>query len=713
MEFPEIQRATHIETHQLLALSPIINHNNHAFEIEAYYTVDSSFFEVFDFEVLHGDIKTAVSTPFSIILTESEASRIFNTQDPIGKPVTWKIFKDFTYTVKAIVKDPPQNSSIRFNGLVSEASIGKMGMRYPENWGFTIYETYLRLHPDVNTTQLEQKLREFLIDYYKTNFSTTASSEDAIHNSLELHSLREAYFNEGLTNDTTNRGNIFKVRILITVGIIIMLLSIINYIILSIAKATTRSNEIGVQKVLGAGRRSLLLQYVTETIIICLFAALIGLIFAGFLLPQFSQFMSLDQSLKLSSFELLLIFPGALVLGIVAGIYPAFVISSQSIIDILKKSPFQGNKGIIFRNALIIFQFSASIVLIANTILINKQVEFMKTNDLGIRKENVVFARLPMNIMRGNKEVFRDRIMKLPDVQEVCYSSTMFGKFGSLNSMELDGKVVNFASIWVDADFPGFYDLKLTEGRMFSQNLRTDLNATAVLNESAVREFNVEDPFKIKIRVPGGSAKVVGIVRDFNFQSLHNSIEPLAIVYLPRQGSYVSIKILGSNQLSVLKEIDEIWEDLAPGFPFSYQFLDSSLESMYKKDEQMGQAIMYFSLIAIAIAVLGIFSLSLLISQKRVKELSIHKINGAKSRDLLLLLNRSNLIILAVSLVVATPVAWYSMSNWLEGFAYKSDIGIWIYFVSGILVSVVTLTVVSWQGWRFAKVNPVDGLRYE
>jgi len=351
--------------------------------------------------------------------------------------------------------------------------------------------------------------------------------------------------------------------------------------------------------------------------------------------------------------------------------------------------------------------------LIANTILINKQVNYLKDNDLGIEKENIVYAKLPMQIMRGNKEVFRERILELPDVREVCFSSTMFGQFGSFNSMELDGEVVNFASIWVDADFLNFYDLKLSEGRLFSNDLRSDMNATAVLNESALKKFNVEDPYQIQIRIPGGNAKVVGIVQDFNFQSLHNSIEPLAIVYLPRQGNITSIKISGNNQLNVLKEIETIWQDLAPGFPFTYKFLDSSLDSLYRKDEQMGQAIMYFSLIAIVIAVLGIFSLSLLISQKRIKELGIHKINGARSRDLLLLLNRNILIILLVSFLIASPVAWYSMTTWIDRFAYKTDIGIWIYISSGLLVSIITLSVVSWQGWRFAKVNPVDALRYE
>jgi len=711
--FPEIQSATHIETHQLFAFSPVINYNNHSFEIERYYSVDSSFLEVFDFEVLLGDIDLALSTPFSIILTETEARRIFNSQNPIGETVTWKIYQDFTYTVMAIIKDLPQNSSIRFNGLISETSLGKMGRNYLDDWGFTVFETYLLLNPDVNSLKLEQKLKDFLIDYYRTNLSAMACYADAETNPVELHALREVYFNESLTNDTTNRGNLLQIRILIAVGVIIMLISMINYVNLTVAKATTRAKEIGIQKVCGSGRRSLILQYLTETIIISLLASIIGFIFAWIILPDFSQFMNTGHSLKFSYSLLLICIPGVIIIGIIAGLYPALVISSQNIVNILKKKTMQGNKGLLLRYALIIFQFSVSMVLIANTILINKQVGFLKNKDLGIRKENVLYAKLPYQIMRGKKEIFRERILELHGVQKVGFSSNVIGNNESINSLELDGKVVNYASTWVDADFVDLYELNLTEGRLFSKELISDVNSTALLNESAVREFDVEDPFQIEIRVPGGNAKVVGIVRDFNFKSLHSPIEPMAIVYLPRQGSFVNIKISGSNPVQTLNQVREIWDDLAPGFPFSYQFLDSSLDRLYENDEQMGLAIMYFSIIAIAVAILGIFSLSLFICEKRVKELGIHKINGAKSWNIMLLLNKSFLIILVVSFVIAYPLARYLMNGWLDGFAYKTSISVWIYLVSGCLVFIAAITVVNWQSWRFAKRNPVDVLRYD
>ena len=303
--------------------------------------------------------------------------------------------------------------------------------------------------------------------------------------------------------------------------------------------------------------------------------------------------------------------------------------------------------------------------------------------------------------------------MELANVEKVSFSSTVFGKKESLNSQEIDGKVVNFASLWVDANFIDLYDLKLLKGRLFSEKFISDMNATALLNESAVKEFDIEDPFQVKIGVPGGQAQVVGIVRDFNFKSLHNSIEPMAIVYLPRQGGYVNIEISGSNPLQTLDRIGEVWDDLAPGFPFNYQFLDLSLEMLYKQDEKMGQAILYFSVLAITIAILGIFSLSLFMCEKRVKELGIHKIYGAKSWNLQLLLNKNFIIILVVSFLLACPVAWYLMNRWLDKFSYKADIGIWVFLVSGFLVSIVTLIVAGWQSWRFTRRNPVEVLRYE
>ena len=711
--FPEIQNATHIETHQLFAFSPVLNYNNQSFEINGYYSVDSSFLKIFDFKVLHGDINSAMSSPFSIILTESEAMRIFNSQNPIGKTAIWKIYNDYTFTVAAIVEDPPQNSSLRFHGLISESSLENMGRHYHDDWGYTSFETYLLLHPDIDAMMLEQKLRGFLIDYYATNLSSKACYADASTNPLELHALRDVYFNEGLANDTTNKGNMLQIRILIAVGIIIMLISIINYINLYVAKATTRAKEIGIQRVCGSSKRSLVVQYLTETTIISFIAAIIGLIIAGLILPGFSQFMNLSQTLKFSHSFLLMTIPGIILLGIIAGIYPAFIMSSQGIVHILGKRPFQGNRGVILRYALIIFQFSVSMLLITNTLIINKQVNFLKNEDLGIAKEEVIYAKMPYPIMRGNKEVFRDQILELPDIERVSFSSTVFGKIESINNLEIDGRVINFSSIWTDAEFVDLYNIKLSKGRMFSRESNSDVNSTALLNESAVKEFDVEDPFEIEIRVPGGQAKVVGIVRDFNFKSLHDRIEPLAIVYLPRQAWYANIKMSGSNHLQTLSSIEKIWSDLAPGFPFNYQFLEASLDMQYENDEQMRQAIMYFSIIAMVIAVLGIIGLSIFICEKRVMELGIHKINGAKSWDLLILLNRNFLVILGASFILACPVSWYFMNNWLDGFAYKTSIDIWIYLVSGLLVTIFSLTVVSWLSWQYAKRNPVDALRYE
>ena len=713
-EFPEIEQATHIETHQLFATSPVLNYNNNPFEIEHYYSADSAFFNIFDFEVLHGDLNTALNSPFSIILTKTEAIRIFKETNPIGETITWKSYKDFTFTVKAVIKDLPQNSSVRFNGLISAGSIKKMGFRYSDDWGYTVYETYLLLKPNVNLSELEHKLRNYLIEYYKTYLSSTASNADAQATPLTLHHLRDVYFNKNLTNDTTNRGNLLLVQILMTVGIVIMLLSIINYINLSTARASTRTTEIGIQKVSGSNNHNLIFQYLTESSIISLFAAIAGLIIAKLVLSSFSQFMGIGHSLKLSYPSFLLFFiPGIFLVGIIAGIYPAFFMASQKTVDILKKKSRQQNKGFNLRFSLIIFQFSASMFLIATTLLIFKQVTFLKNKDLGINKEHIIYAKLPFQLMRGKKEILQERLLSFPDVQKAAFSSTVFGQIEGLNSQEIDGKNMNFASIWVDADFIDLYNLQLIEGRFFSKELKSDLNSTILLNQAAVKEFDVNDPFQIEIRVPGGRAKVVGIVKDFNFKSLHTGIEPMAIVYLPRQGQYINIKLSGNNVSQTLKRIGETWNELTPGFPFIYHFLDSSFDSLYKKEKQMGKAITWFSLIAIAIALIGIFGLSAFLSESRIKEIGVRKINGAKIRDILLLLNKDIVKSIIVAFLIASPLSWYAMSKWLENFAYKTDISLWIFFASGIIASLIALLTVTLQSWRFATRNPVDALRYE
>ncbi len=263
--FPEILEATHIETHQLFGFSPLLSYNTELFEIEKYYAANADFFTVFDFQVLQGDINEALNTPFSMVLTESEALRIFKDKNPIGETIIWRSREDFSFTVLAIVSDNPQNSSIQFHGLISEASTKKMTPFYPDNWGIDVYETYLLLSPNIDSEQLTEKLRSFLIGYYESTLSSIGNFDEARVTPLDLHPIREVYFNKTLTNDSTNRGNLFLIRVLIAIGMIIMILSIINYVNLSTARASLRKKEIGVQKVFGSNKRTLVFQYITET----------------------------------------------------------------------------------------------------------------------------------------------------------------------------------------------------------------------------------------------------------------------------------------------------------------------------------------------------------------------------------------------------------------------------------------------------------------
>ncbi len=423
--------------------------------------------------------------------------------------------------------------------------------------------------------------------------------------------------------------------------------------------------------------------------------------------------MSYSQSLSFSFSFLIILVPGILLLGIIAGFYPALYLSSLREINILRKDSGARNKGKRLRHFLVVFQFVVSITLIAVTLLINQQVTFLKKKDLGIPKEYVIYAKLTRQLMHQGKQVFTERLLQLPDIEKVAYSSRMFGEIDGYNNLELEGRTFNFTNVWVDAEFVNLYDLKLVKGRFFSEEMVSDMNATALLNEAAVREFDVKDPFEIEIRVPGGNAKVVGIVKDFNFKSLHYGIEPLAIVYFPGQGAFANIKLSGNNPQQTIDEIEAIWEELAPGHPFIYHYLDASFESLYKNDEQMGEAISYASIIAIFIAILGVLSLSLFVCESKVKEIGIRKINGAKIWEVILGLNKGFAFNLGIAFVLACPIAWFIMRKWLDNFAYKTNISPWIFIGSGLIVSVIAFAIVSAQSWRFANRNPAETLRTE
>lgn len=712
--FPEIEQTTHIEMRQLNMFSPVVQYKNNSFEIEQYYSADPGFFEIFDFEILQGNIQLAMQSPFSLILTESEAARIFNTNNPIGETVTWKSRKDYTFTVKAIVKDLPSNSSIQFHGLVSDASVNGMGGNYyAEDWGFTVYESYLIVEPNVIATGLEEKLQKNLIAHYANQLSKNASANDAELNPLTLHRLGDVYFDKSLANDTTNRGNLMLVNILLAIGAIIMLLSVINYINLTTARASKRHKEIGVQKLIGSSRRNLIVQYLSETTIVSFLAVTVGALLALILVKPYGIFMNVTNGLTFQPQLFLLLIPTIIILGFVAGIYPAFVLTSKKAIDIIKMKTGKNSGGGNFRRSLIIFQFSVTIVLITATLLIFKQVNYLKNKDLGIPSDQIVYAKLPFQILAGKKETLRQRLQSLPEVQEISFSSNVFGKIEGLGNQEIDGKTLTFATTWVDAEFIKLYNLQLTEGRFFSKKLKTDENATALLNEAALRKFDVEDPFQLNFRIPGGKAKVVGIVKDFNYKSLHNNIEPLVIIYLPRQGQYVNLKIDGDDLSKTISKINSVWNELAPGFPFSYHFLDQSFEKLYKKEEQLAKAVSLFSLIAILIAVLGILGLSIFLSENRTKEIGVRKVNGAKISEILTMLNKDFIKWVAIAFLIASPLAYFAMTKWLENFAYKTALSWWIFALAGLLALSIALITVSWQSWRAATRNPIEALRYE
>lgn len=713
-QFPEIEQTTHIETRQLSMFSPVIRYKNQSFEIEQYYSADPGFFEIFDFEVVQGDLKLAMESPFSLVLTESEASRMFNNKNPIGETVTWKTTQDYTFTVNAIVKDLPSNSSIQFNGLVSDASVNSMGgNRYSANWGFTVYESYVLLKPNVDAKLLERKLAANLISYYQNNLSNSASVDDARSNPIQLHTLKDVYFNKSLSSDTTNRGNRTLVNMLLVIGGIVMLLSVINYVNLTTARASSRTKEIGIQKLIGSNKRELIFRHLSETTLISFLAIGIGTFLALLLIQQFGNFMNVASELKFQPWMFATLVPATIVLGVTSGLYPAILLSSRKAIDIIKMKAGIKIKGGGLRHSLIIFQFSVTIALIAATFLIFKQLNFIKEKNLGIPKEQIVYAKLPFQILQGNKEILRERLLALPEIKQAAFSSNIFGKIEGLNNQEVDGKTLNFATTWVDAEFINLYNLQLIGGRFFTKDLKTDENATALINEAAVRDFGVEDPYQLSIRVPGGKAKVVGIVKDFNYKSLHNKIEPLVIIYLPRQGQFVNLKITGNNIPATLEKVSTVWNELAPGFPFSYHFLDQDFEQLYRKDEQMAKAITLFSLIAIAIAALGILGLSIFMGESRIKEIGIRKINGAKISEILALLNKDFVKWVAIAFVIATPVAWYAMNMWLQNFAYKTELSWWIFALAGLLALGIALLTVSFQSWKAATRNPVEALRYE
>ena len=693
---------------------------------ESINLVDSNFFQVFDFEIAEGDRNNALLNTNSIVLSKALAQKYFGKGQAIGKNLELQLGNEkFLFTVTAISGKVPVESSIQFDMLIPHSNDKYLFSERARTRGWTSVfgETYVLLKQGITSFTTEAKFPTLVKKIAGDNY------KEGQYN-LHLQPITDIHLNKALPAGILPVSDPSYSYILGTIGFLILLIGCINFVTLSVGRSTTRAMEVGVRKVMGAERPQLIRQFWGEAILVVLFSLIVAIIFSLLLLKPFNSIVGRELILAPDLFTVLFTIALVLVVGLVAGIYPAFILSAFAPVKVLK-GKLQGGAGIgFFRRALIAGQFVASIVMIIGTLVIGQQLSYLRSKNLGFNKEHVLIV--PTNKSRSEgiplAKRFKEELSKDRQVVDVAISLYSFSEPGWMNLGYEDDKKVyrNFRMNAVDADFVKTMDLKILSGRNFEKNNTGDTINSMLVNEALVKEYGWTDPIGKKL--PGAyDQQVIGVVKDFHFESLHNAVQPMALVLKPdsmlRKSSDVgfafppqpriNIRLKAGDLQDEVASIRNAWKKVAGDQDFEYRFLDESLNAMYQKEQRFGTVVNYASAVSIFIACMGLFGLATLMVARRTKEIGIRKVLGADVKGLVGLLSKDFAILVVIASLVSFPIAWWALNKWLQDFAYRIDIQWWVFLAAAIAALLVALLTVSFQAIKAALANPVKSLRTE
>lgn len=702
-------------------------------EKRAYYT-DANFFKIFSAEVLKGDLATALTGPGKVVITESTAQKYFDDDDddPIGKELRGENFldnSDIPLIITAVVKDFPANSHFRPEILVSlETFYPIFGKEYFDtNWGSNNFATYILFAENYKASDLGKQFPEFLNRHLGAYYDGEGDGDDlkpSDNNILHLQKLTDIHLRSHLSTELSDNGDIVNVRLFSAVAIFILLIACINFMNLSTARSVRRAKEVGVRKVLGAFRSQLILQFIFESLFMAAISLVLALVMVEFSLGYFNSFVG--KNLQLSLFSDRYISLGLMLLtlitGVVAGSYPAFYLSSFRPIAVLKSDTGVGRSGWAFRKILVLFQFSIAIILIISMIVIHKQRNFMLDKELGYDHEQILILPSDPGVMK-KMETLKSEMLSNPSVISVSGSSLVPSErlLNSQGGRLLDGdkpEPIGFrlSNVDVDYDFFNTYGIEMAAGRNFSRDFSNDDSASFILNESAVKRFGWDEPQNAihrRLEYAEKQGRIVGVVKDFHFESLHYGVDP--IIFRIDKGNLwnVSVKISGKNIKETIDFIEEIWKQYRPGYPFEFSFLDQRLNNLYSREQRLGSLFNIFSALAIFIGLLGLFGMASFSSEQRTREIGIRKVFGVGVSEIILLLSREFTKWVLLANVIAWPVAWLMADAWLDTFANRILMPYWAFVAAGVVSFLLAIATVSWQAARAAKQNPVISLKYE
>lgn len=677
------------------------------------------FFRLFSHEFLYGDPNYPLADPSSVVLTRTASQKYFGEGNPVGRVLSFD--GRFDLAVSAVIQDVPQNSHLKFEAVIPIESFNIIAghifgfdgstYRLTDEW-HGMFRTYIKLRRNASAQELEQKFPGFLKKYAPFN-------KELLDESYYLQPVKDIHLHSDYRSSTDNISDIKYIYGIMAVGLIILAMSCFNYINLTTARFSNRKKEMGIRKVIGAHRRQLMGQLLTESVVFFSAAFLLSVVVIIFLSPVVHSLFGYDISTGyFSEFSLLLfMFFVGLFAALLSGIYPALFFSAFHPISMIKRGSFSRGQGKGVRSSFVVFQFAISIGLLICIGLTYQQIRFLKGKDLGYAKEQIVVVLVKDDETRKSSETIRRELTGIAGISGVSFSSALPNNIQRSTTMDLviegDRKVFEMTNATIDEDFFSLYEIDILQGRNFSKDFPSDRTDSIILNESAVRTLNWQSPVGRELTIFGRPRTVIGVVQDFNFQSLHTEISPLALRSAGDQYLFASIKFSTADIPQALAGIEKIFEKLAPQIPFEYFFFDDFFANLYQREENFGKTIGYFALLAIIISSLGLFGLAFFITEQRTKEIGIRKVLGASVSGIVGMLSKEFVRWAVLANVIAWPVAYLVMRRWLRNFAYRVDIGIGVFVLAGVVALMIALLSVSYQSVKAASSHPADTLRYE
>lgn len=719
-DFPEIEHAVRLRPVE----DYLVSHGADKF-YETFVYADFALFQVFDFQLLAGDKQTVLYDPYSLVLTEETAAKYFGKTDPLGQ--TLVVDDTLSFKVTGILADPPSNSHFDFDILASMRTLEERNHWMRTTWWSFGGYTYLLLSETTDVTVLGQKLHRISAQYIPQQ-----ETGSGYHQECYLQPLTDIHLHSDRRNEWQANSDIKYVTIFSIIAGFILLIACVNFMNLATARSLERTKEIGIRKVVGALRTQLAGQFLGEAVLMAAMAGAISVALATWLLPGFGVLAGRELTFRF--FEqpryLALLTSFSLIVGLIAGSYPAVLLSSFRPVQTIKGKFRATGSGASLRRGLVVFQFAISVTLLIATGVVYKQLNYMRTYDLGYDTEQIVVLE-----GRGDRQLeqkynsMKNSLRAIPGVGNTTLSSSVPGCQFDNSVFRIEGNMVDspygkdawndMRYVIIDPDFIELFDLEMAAGRPISRQFESDKNSAFLLNGSAVRRLDwgkPEDAIGKKIGFSSSAeGQVVGVVKDFHFKSLRSEIEPLILT--PRQThprmAYISVKLGGGNIPEAMAAIEATWRKHSPGRPFHYFFLDQAFDQQYRSDEQVGRTFGVFTVVAILIACLGLFGLAAYSAQQRTREIGIRKVLGASVANIVTVLSVDFLKLVVLASVVALPVAWLAMRRWLENFAFRTKIGVELFIAAVVLALLIAFVTVAFQAVRAAFVDPVRTLRYE